>query len=61
MSKWVRRYCDLISDLKKIFDKSDYEPDEISGIFTGSTNSLFGNLVKSDLDADRIDYGNYIQ
>ena len=43
-------------DLKKIFDKSEYEPDEISGIFTGSTDSSFGNLVKSDLDADRIDY-----
>lgn len=43
-------------DLKKIFDKSDYEPDEISGIFTGSAHSPFGSLVKSDLDADRIDY-----
>ena len=43
-------------DLKKIFEKSDYDPDEVSGIFTGSTNSPFGNLVKSDLDADRIDY-----
>ena len=43
-------------DLRKIFNNSEYEPDEISGIFTGSTDSSFGNLVKSDLDADRIDY-----
>ena len=43
-------------DLKRIFTTKGYEPHEISGIFTGSTNLRFGNLVKSDLDADRIDY-----
>ena len=43
-------------DLKEILDRNGYEPDEISGIFTGSTELPFSNLVKSDLDADRIDY-----
>ena len=46
----------LDSELEKIFCKYKYEPEEISGIFMGSTELSYGNLVKSDLDADRIDY-----
>ena len=49
-------------DLKGILKKSDYDPEEISRIITGSNFPQdsevprFRTLVKSDLDADRIDY-----
>ena len=43
-------------DLKEIWNRESYLPEEISGVFVGSTDLPFGNLVKSDLDADRIDY-----
>ena len=46
----------LDSDLNTILRRYNYKPEEISEIFTGSIELPFGNLVKSDLDADRIDY-----
>lgn len=46
----------LDPDLETILRNSGYKPNEISGMFTDSTGLPFGNLVKSDLDADRIDY-----
>ena len=43
-------------ELRDLLAGEDYDPKDVTDIFTREHPPRFGNLVSSDLDADRIDY-----